>query len=170
MRILPWIFIALFILTCDTEYHDFENNKESLTKTSTNQPQVLIRETIFNVEIADTVERRTTGLSGRKELDTNSGMLFLYQTGFPTTYWMKDMLFPLDIIWIAQNCRISDISQSVPFPRRDDIDSLIPRVHPKKPSAYVLEINSGKSKTHGFKVGDKVEFTNLLSPFHNLCE
>ena len=93
MRILPWIFIALFILTCDAEYQDFETNKESLTKTSTNQPQVLIRETIFNVEIADTVEMRTDGLSGRKELDSNSGMLFLYQTGFPTTYLIFSSVF-----------------------------------------------------------------------------
>ena len=170
MRIFAWTFTTFVILTCNFTHPDFETSQELLTGRAVNQAQVLIRKAIFNVEVAHTVEMRTIGLSGRKELNTDSGMLFLYQTGSPTAYWMKDMLFPLDIIWISQHCTISDISESVSIPTRDGIDSQIPRVYPKKSSAYVLEINSGKSKEHGFKVGDKVKFTNMQNPFDDLCQ
>ena len=54
------------------------------------------------VAIADTLEKRTQGLSGRESLSANEGLLFVFSTSGAYGIWMKDMRFPIDIIWISE--------------------------------------------------------------------
>ena len=64
---------------------------------------VTIGNTVFNVEIASTTAEQTIGLSGRKSLAENEGMFFTFNSPGVQNFWMKDMNFPIDIIWISGN-------------------------------------------------------------------
>ena len=63
--------------------------------------KVTIGNTIFSVEVASTTIEQARGLSGRAGLKNNEGMLFLFNSAGVQNFWMKDMNFPIDIIWIG---------------------------------------------------------------------
>ena len=105
----------------------------------------------IEIELAQTEELRTQGLSGREGLCSDCGMLFIFdQAGFHS-FWMKDMRFDLDIIWLAGN-KIVKITKNVPYIRgsRESI-------HPEMPIDKVLEINAGKSEELGLQVGEHID-------------
>ena len=104
------------------------------------------------IEIAETEEERRQGLSNRVSLDENSGMLFIF--GQPSTggIWMKDMRFPIDIIWIDENYSIIDIKHNA------QPESFPEIFYPQTNAKYVLEVNAGFTKQHDIFVGDQVQF------------
>lgn len=107
-----------------------------------------INDHCFNLEIARTLEEKKKGLSFRDNLDQNAGMLFIYQKEGIYSFWMKDMSFPLDIIWIDKDQKIVHIERNV-----QPCQETCQKLKSKEKAIYVLEINSGKD----FKVGDLVE-------------
>ena len=106
----------------------------------------------FRVEIANDNWELQNGLSGRKKLKTGSGMLFIFHKSDYYMFWMKDMNFPLDIVWIDGG-KIVDIKEKAPVPTT----SLLEKYLPEHPTMYVLEINAGLVAKYGFKVGDLVK-------------
>jgi uncharacterized membrane protein (UPF0127 family) len=106
----------------------------------------------IDVEIAKSSAARIAGLSWRKSLDENSGMLFALGTPNYYAFWMKDMLFPIDIIWIADD-QVVDISKNLPVPQGNNP----PSYSPAEPANYVLEVNAGYADRYGIKIGDKVQ-------------
>ena len=116
--------------------------------------RITIGENSFIVEIADSEAERAQGLSGRTELGQDKGMLFIMSSRDRHVFWMKDMRFPLDIIWIDGDT-IVDIDENVPVPVNDDIA----RVQPSTPVNVVLEIEAGEAKRLGISVGKKVTYT-----------
>jgi uncharacterized membrane protein (UPF0127 family) len=106
----------------------------------------------ISVEIAETEKQREDGLSRRQNLCSNCGMLFVFPDKEMQVFWMKEMLFDLDIIWIAGN-KIIGISKNVSHQlgAREIVRSIAP-------ADKVLEINAGKSGEWGLAVGGKVEF------------
>lgn len=106
------------------------------------------------VEIADSEPERSKGLSNRKSLADNRGMLFLYQVPGKYSFWMKDMLFPLDFIWIRES-KIVGISINVPNPTSSDAAPVM--LNQTREFDAVLEVNAGFVQENGIKVGDKVE-------------
>ena len=109
------------------------------------------------VDVSRNREERQKGLSGRDQLPLNEGMLFVFETSSNWAIWMKDMKFPIDIIWIGEDKKIVDIAQNaLPEPGKDDRELKIYR--PKGPAKYILEINAGLSKLHNLQVGDVVSF------------
>ena len=121
------------------------------------QKIVLGGETFF-VEVAATPQIRGRGLSGRRSLAPDRGMLFRYHTRDRYGFWMKDMRFPLDILWLssldAQTSEIVDIAPSAP---PDASDS--PRVYePRLPADDVLELTAGTAARLHLKIGDRAEF------------
>lgn len=117
------------------------------------QEQVKIGKTSINVEVADTPDKRDQGLSNRKSLNQDSGMLFVFDQKDRHPFWMKQMHFDLDFIWIADD-KVVDITENVPKPT--DPNNL-PQYVPKELVNYVLEVNSGFVRNHQIKLGDKVE-------------
>ncbi len=88
----------------------------------------------------------------RKTMAANAGMLFDFHTTVMTTFWMKNTVLPLDIIFIRSDGTISSIAGSaVPFS-----EAPIPS---SEPIRAVLEINGGRAKTLGIEPGDKVRGT-----------
>jgi uncharacterized membrane protein (UPF0127 family) len=103
------------------------------------------------VNLADTPIEQERGLSGKKNLGEKQGMLFVFDEPGVYPFWMKDMNFPLDIIWIDENSHIIYIQKDA------KPDSYPKSFGPNKNSKYVLEVNSGFSNINNIKVGDSVE-------------
>lgn len=103
-----------------------------------------------SVDIADTEAAREQGLSGRTGLMDDEGMLFVFQTDGEHAFWMKDMLFPIDIVWI-------DASSTVVYVAKNASPASYPTVfRPDTPARYVLELPAGFSDAHNVVKGSKV--------------
>ena len=106
----------------------------------------------FNVEIADTYTERALGLMNRENLSEKSGMLFVFGDESERSFWMKNTLISLDIVFISEKKEIVYIQQAQPCKTLD-----CPSYSSKKPAKYVVEINGGLSDRLGIKEGDLVE-------------
>jgi hypothetical protein len=115
------------------------------------------------VELAVTPEIRTRGLSGRAGLDVGRGMLFVFDSESRPVFWMREMQFPLDFVWIASDCSVADISEDVPEPLPGMDLSELPRYRPSVPVQYVLEINAGEIQAAGISRGDPVGFQGSIA-------
>ncbi len=105
----------------------------------------------FFIDIAETNRDRSTGLSGRKSIGPNQGMLFVFNNEDRHIFWMKGMLFPIDFIWIKDNKIVEITKNAMPI-------TGVPKIYlPNTPVNMVLEIASGGVDDHGLKVGDKLE-------------
>ncbi len=102
------------------------------------------------VDIADTSALREQGLSGRSELKENEGMLFVFPEDGVYTFWMKDMSFSIDMIWISKSGTVVHVENAA-TPR-----SYPETFGPDVPARYVLEVSAGFSEAHGVSVGDVV--------------
>ena len=110
----------------------------------------------YNLEVSDNDEERAQGLSGRKSMDERSGMLFIFQDKEIRSFWMKEMYFPLDFIWLDDDL-IVDLSENIPPPKNGDTSNL-EIITPLKPVDKVIELNSGQISKMNLKIGDKIEF------------
>lgn len=106
----------------------------------------------LSIYTAKTNQEWQQGLSGVKTLDKNAGMLFVFDSPGFFEMWMKDMNFPIDVIWIDSEFKIQEFRTNISpdtYPqtfRSNDI------------AKYVLEVNAGWVQSHDIRVGDKVEF------------
>lgn len=116
--------------------------------------EVKINGTSYKVMIADTNSRRYFGLSNRESLGNFSGMLFVYESPGYLPMVMRNMKFPLDIIWFDKE-RIVNMESNI-APENVLEQELIPHFS-RKPAYYVLEMPMGSISHYGFMVGDKVE-------------
>jgi uncharacterized protein len=105
------------------------------------------------IEIASTDEERVRGLSGRQTLDSNSGMLFVFEKTDFHGIWMKDMNFNLDIIWIDEYLRVVDTLNDVSRETYPEV------FEPSRPSKYVLELSAGFLSRYPVDIGEKVSFS-----------
>jgi uncharacterized membrane protein (UPF0127 family) len=76
---------------------------------------------------------------------------------------MKEMHFPLDIIWIDAQCRMVGVAADVPTPPPNADNDQIPRVQSPSPSRFVLEVNAGEAARNGLAAGDVVEFQGTIA-------
>lgn len=111
----------------------------------------------FNVEVATTLEQQVQGLSNRQFLEPMSGMLFIYKDLVSPGFWMKDMKFSIDIIWVKDN---TVIGWTVAHPVL--IGEELPIYYPPEPINRVLEVNAGTVEKIGLKIGDTIEFSEQL--------
>ena len=95
-----------------------------------------------------TFGERALGLSGRESLE--GGMWFVFPEADYYSFWMKDMKFPIDIIWVSDDFEIVDIKENV------SPDSFPETFRPKAKALFVLEVPAGFSKTHQIHIGGKV--------------
>ena len=126
-------------------------------------PTVTIGGASFTVDLADTPEKRFQGLSGREILEEGTGMLFVFQEERQHTFWMKDMRFPLDMIWITAECTIADIITDVPNPPPDQKNGALPTYSPSAPGTFVLELNAGVAAASGLQTGDQMTLGGSLT-------
>jgi len=116
-------------------------------------PNVCINGKCFKMEIADTEAEKILGLSERESLKENEGMIFVFSEPDDWGFWMHEMSFPLDIIWVDSEGIILAIGENLePCPAEGDC----PIYYSGGQAKYVLEINGGLSEKYGFEIEDLV--------------
>ena len=118
--------------------------------------KVCFKDKCFNVEIADNDEERSQGLSGQEKLVYDHGLLFIFPEASEYGFWMKQMNFAIDIIWINGNT-IVDIKENLQPVNWDTPDSELTIYYPQKPADKVLELLNGTCQKYNIKIGDRVE-------------
>lgn len=137
-NLIPVVLLILFLGACVAE------------------PQenfITIKDVEVKVEIADTPQKYLKGLSGRKSLAEDRGMLFIHTRRDVSSFWMKDMQFPIDIIFIDGD-KVVEIAKNMQPPEGENI----PEYKSKKPATMVLEVNAGFAEKHSIKVGDEARY------------
>ena len=116
---------------------------------------IQVGQATFTAEMATTMMEQSCGLSGRVGLDNGHGMLFVFGSGRTQTFWMKDMNFALDMVWISGNT-VAGFAQNVPPPAPGtQIWQL--QIYSSPPNVdKVLELPAGTVAKDGIKVGDMV--------------
>lgn len=107
------------------------------------------------VEVVATPQERSRGLSGRTELLEGHGMLFVFPRSGLYSFWMPDMNFAIDIIWIDERFEVVYIEEDIG-----------PETYPESfisdvPARFVLEVNAGGVDKYDVEVGDVIRFENV---------
>ncbi len=113
-------------------------------------PTLRVGDQSIILEMADTEEKRVQGLSGRPSLESNRGMLFVFDEVGSYGFWMKDMHFAIDIVWISADLRVAGVSKNAQPESYPNI------FYSPTPIKYVLELNSGESEKLGIDTGSEL--------------
>jgi uncharacterized membrane protein (UPF0127 family) len=112
----------------------------------------------LSAEIPVTGELMSKGLSVKNQLRENESMLFIFEEPLRHTFWMKDMKFPIDIIWLDSNGKIVHIEENLmPCP----LVLICPSYAPNADSQYVLETIAGFAQRHNISLGTTIKFELL---------
>lgn len=113
---------------------------------------IFVQDKPFLTEIADTPEKQVKGLMFRTCIRDDYAMLFVFAEEETRSFWMKNTLIPLDIIYLNSDRQIVDMHCSVPPCRSDPCPSYASAL----PARYVLEIRGGSAKKLKLRIGDKI--------------
>ena len=141
LMIFLLIFLPVFLANC-------AKNSENFKRIYIGSGEKLIE---IKVEIADDSNERENGLMFREKLNENAGMLFVFGEDALQTFWMKNTLIPLDMVFIDGNFEIVDIKHAVPC--RAEPCALY---RSAKPAKYVLEVNGNFTIKNNINIGDKI--------------
>lgn len=149
-RLIPAVMLAIFVFGLLFMFNIYNSGEQVATVTFTTTDGSTH---IFKCEVASEYDERSAGLSGRYALPPDEGMLFVFEYNSTSPFWMKDMLIPLDIIFIAENGTVINVHEApVPQP-----GSELEEFHPDAPYRWVVEINYGLSQQLGITPGTAVE-------------
>jgi len=123
------------------------SSKDLIDKNKFKKTVISIGKVEINSFVSDTETLQEAGLSGWSGLEANQGMLFVFPTPGKYNFWMKDMKFALDMIWLNEKKQIIDIAENI-----------LPETYPKsfspsENSIYVLEVPSGFCSQNNIVVG-----------------
>lgn len=143
---------ATLTLLISFSYWSFNANfKKVVPRTSNMKQEIYIKNIKLSVDIADEPHEQTQGLSGKEYMAENEGMIFIFPESIIPAFWMKDMRFALDIIWIDAKNTIIGIEKNV-------LPETFPKIFsPPSPVKYVLEVNAGWSSNNKVNSGDKLK-------------
>lgn len=108
----------------------------------------------ITAELAVTDEERQRGLMFRDELGENQGMLFIFKSEGFYSFWMKNVNFSIDILWLNADKRIVHIEENVPPCKNEPCPSYTPDL----PALYVLELKAGSVKENCLNLYQRLEF------------
>ncbi len=157
--IVQGIAIVLFLVLCFFLFL-LLNEKERTLSFLSNQDELFLvkqKETItpyiaiglnsIRITIADTETERSLGLSGTSSLPKRHGKWFVFNTPGKYGFWMKDMNYPIDIVWVRDDMIVSSVEENV-LP-----ESFPEVVYPKENIRFVLEINAFEARELGITTG-----------------
>ena len=153
MNLRKTIFISINVSLCVIKLFTFNQSfaeeivySHAIVSTSTGEE--------IPVEVADTLKKRSLGLGERTSLKKGWGMLFVFEKRKPYRFWMKDMQFPLDIIWLDNHRIVHIIHNAKPVNSRDEPEIMTSPV----PVNFVLEIAAGRAAKLRLKTGQRMKF------------
>lgn len=127
------------------------------TSAASKVDQLKIRNATFKIRVVSSAKDKSVGLSNRESLPMGEGILFVFSESAEHQFWMKDMKFAIDIIWIDSNKKIVDIAENAaPEPQKSDKE--LTKYSPRSAAKYVLEINAGIVSLNDIHIGDAVKF------------
>ena len=153
MNLRKTIFISINVSLCIIQLFTF---KQSLAEEIVYSHAIVTTSTgeEIPVEVADTLKKRSLGLGKRASLKKGWGMLFVFEKRKPHRFWMKDMQFPLDIIWLDNHRIVHIIHNAKPTNSTDEPEVMISPV----PVNFVLEIAAGRAAKLRLKTGQRMKF------------
>ena len=154
-RVIPFVLIFFIILSIILLITSIKKTiqTQSLSTLTIRTPT---QTHTINIEIVDSPRKRAQGLMYRTSLEQNTGMLFVFPHEQQQTFWMKNTLIPLDIIFINKNLEITEIVTANPC-YKDPCT----RYTSYFPAQYVLELNAGFSQRNNLSQGDRI-FLDML--------
>ncbi|WP_458209511.1 DUF192 domain-containing protein [Haladaptatus sp. NG-SE-30] len=112
--------------------------------------------TSVTLEVANSGDERASGLMFRKSLPEQHGMVFVFDSAASRTFWMKNTLIPLDIIFVSANGTVINVAHADPQPNASD--SELRRYSSDAPAKYVVEMEQGFANRTGIEPGTKLVF------------
>jgi uncharacterized membrane protein (UPF0127 family) len=161
--LLVFVFVALLsVFSFKLLWSDALGQDETLTsklvnsQSLPNKISISINGVRLQADVALTADEQTRGLSIKNAIQSNEGMLFPYETPRILSFWMKDMKFPIDIIWLSADKRVVHIEENL-----QPCSPLLPcpSYAPDVPAQFVLETKAGFSSSNGISEGTPVEFS-----------
>ncbi len=134
-----------FILRKDQSFHIFSEYMRYDTE------KISVYGKDLEVYLADTPRIRTRGLSNKTYLPEEKGMLFVFEKPDQYSFWMKDMKFSIDMVWIDEEGKVIFVKENA------TPESYPALFTPPKPALYVLEVNAGYARELGLTVGTEVD-------------
>lgn len=132
----------------------------------TGKPQELSTERILlrtsrgdlplTLEIADKAEERTIGLMYRQSLSLGAGMLFVFPDEIQRSFWMKNTLIPLDIIFFSSKKKVVSVVENMLPCNEETTNQLCPLYYSGLPAMYALEVPAGFVAANGVTQGDEL--------------
>jgi uncharacterized membrane protein (UPF0127 family) len=110
---------------------------------------------VFQAELMIEDQDRAMGLMFRRSLPADRALLFVFGGLDFHGIWMKNCLFPIDIVWLDENRKVVHVTPNVPPCKADPC----PSYQPMRRSAYVVEMNAGAAKKENVTLGSVLEFT-----------
>jgi uncharacterized membrane protein (UPF0127 family) len=164
-QLIAFIVVPLLVIGLGYFISNYSASNGNLSfEASTDQFQnfttVTVQDRSFNVELAVTDEEKATGLSGRESLASGQGMLFVFSPEEQPSFWMREMKFPLDIVWINDGV-IVDITRNAEVPNNNTNPDDLPRYSPNGNVTHVLELTAGQATD--FRIGDSVQILDASS-------
>jgi uncharacterized membrane protein (UPF0127 family) len=135
---------VLLLLLCAATilFHTFLASQKALN----------INDRHYSLQVVSTEAERAKGLGGRESMSADQGMLFVFDRPEAACFWMKDMRFSLDIMWLDAGKRVIHVARDVS-----------PQTYPKSfcpptPAKYVIELNAGEAAKSGITTGHTLKF------------
>ena len=152
--------VLLFLLSNVSCLHevfmDYGQKVYALNADNVSSSSVKIKDLIVYVDLAKTPEQQAKGLSIKNTLNENEGMLFIFDTPKEYSFWMKDMKFPIDIMWIGSDNKIVYIEKNL---QPCAFFLFCTSYSPHANSKYVLEVPSNYTAKNSIVIGDRVDFS-----------
>ncbi len=143
----------------ESDQTESEQTQSEQTELEYERWEITIENIPLTVEIANDSEKITKGLMFREGLDDDQGMLFIFEEQRIVQFWMMNMKFNLDIMWLDVNGKVVHIVENAE-PCIDAAHTSLCTYRPDAPGKYVLEVNSGFVKKHGI---DEDSIMQILS-------
>lgn len=137
-----------------------DKSNQNVNAEINNSSQIIINGHTFFVEVAADSATQKKGLSVRDNLAQDRGMLFNYPAKSILSFWMLDMKFNIDLLWVNDD-KVIGIEKNMPAPLAGTEDKDLLIYSSPEPVNRVLEINSGLVDQYGLKVGDSLEYKNI---------
>ena len=150
----------IFSASCrSTDNANSPNGSEKIVEKDESKPQVVFvsparRDVTITVELAIDAQTQARGLMYRESLGEYEGMLFIYNYDADHSFWMKNTLIPLDMVFIRADGAVAGIVENA------EPQTLTSR-SVGAPSRYVLEVNGGFCKQHGVSTSSEVKFVDI---------
>ena len=150
--IVVFVVLAAFVGVCWGVRYYTKQSVSSIALHAYKETTVSLDGVSLASQIADTQALQEQGLSGTPSLSEGHAMLFVFSTPGKYAFWMKDMNYAIDMIWLGADKKVVYVK-----------DHATPDSYPQMfvsndPAQYVIEVPDGFARSHGVKVGDQVVF------------